>query len=50
MIDFLRTQKGSRHMQDYLKKTSLNNINVIIERIKNDFGKLMADSYGNYFC
>jgi len=34
-------------MQDFLKKASVNTINVIIERIKNDFGKLMADSYGN---
>lgn len=23
---------------------------MIIERIKNDFGKLMIDKYGNYFC
>lgn len=37
-------------MQEFLKKSSVSTINMIIERIKNDFGKLMADSYGNYFC
>jgi hypothetical protein len=37
-------------MQDYLKKAPINCINLIIDRIKDDFGKLMSDSYGNYFC
>lgn len=50
IVDYLKSQKGSRHMQDYLKKASISNINVIIEKIKDDFGNLMADSYGNYFC
>ena len=25
-------------------------MNTIIEEIKGDFGKLMVDQYGNYFC
>lgn len=50
LVDYLRSQKGSRHMQEYLKKAPINSISLIIERIKGDFGKLMADSYGNYFC
>lgn len=37
-------------MQEFLKKAPINSINLIIERIKEDFGKLMSDSYGNYFC
>jgi hypothetical protein len=37
-------------MQDYLKKASMNSINLIIEKVKDDFGRLMTDLYGNYFC
>jgi len=37
-------------MQEHLKKASVNGINLIIDRIKDDFGRLMSDSYGNYFC
>ena len=37
-------------MQEYLKKASINSVNLIIERIKDEFGRLMSDSYGNYFC
>jgi len=50
LLDYLCTQKGSRHMQEHLKKASVNSINLIIDRIKDDFGRLMSDSYGNYFC
>lgn len=37
-------------MQNYIKKTSVINLNKIIEIIKDDFGTLMTDSYANYFC
>lgn len=38
-------------MQDFIKKeATMDLINKIIDRIKNDFGRLMIDSYGNYFC
>jgi len=37
-------------MQNFIKKTSVSSLNSIIDRIKEDFGKLMTDSYGNYFC
>lgn len=37
-------------MQDFLKKAPINSINLIIDKIKDDFGNLMSDSYGNYFC
>lgn len=45
------SQKGSRHMQEFIKKeANLDTIDRIIDRIQNDFGKLMIDQYGNYFC
>lgn len=37
-------------MQEHLKKAPINGINLIIDKIKDDFGRLMSDSYGNYFC
>lgn len=43
IIEFLKTQKGSRQMQDYIKKAPINSINLIIEQIKEDFGKLMTN-------
>ena len=50
IVELLKTHKGSLHMQNYIKKASMANLNVIIESIKDDFGKLMTDSYANYFC
>eukprot|EP00347_Sterkiella_histriomuscorum_P024490 403330933 len=51
MYEYLISQKGSRHMQLYIKKeTNQEQINKIIDRIQNDCGKLMIDKYGNYFC
>ena len=50
LTDYLCTQKGSRMMQDYLKKAPINSINLIIEKIKENFDRLMCDSYANYFC
>jgi hypothetical protein len=50
LVDYLCTQKGSRMMQDYLKKAPINSINLIIENIKDNFDRLMCDSYANYFC
>lgn len=51
LYEYLISQKGSRHMQLFIKKEANHEqINKIIEGIKNDFGKLMIDKYGNYFC
>ena len=50
LVSTLKTHKGSMHMQSFIKRASMNNLNVIIEEIKNSFGDLMTDSYGNYFC
>ena len=37
-------------MQVYLKKAPINSINLIIENIIESIGRLMCDSYANYFC
>jgi uncharacterized protein YeeX (DUF496 family) len=38
-------------MQQFVKKeATLEQIDKIIERIRNDLGNLMIDKYGNYFC
>ncbi len=50
MVEYLCTQKGSRMMQVYLKKAPINSINLIIENINAHIGRLMCDSYANYFC
>lgn len=50
LAEYLCTQKGSRMMQDFIKKAPISVINLIIAKINDDFGKLMSDSYGNYFC
>jgi hypothetical protein len=50
LVEILKTHKGSMQMQNFIKRASFNNLNTIIEEIKNDFGKLMIDQYGNYFC
>jgi len=50
LVEYLCTQKGSRMMQVYLKKAPINSINLIIENINNNIGRLMCDSYANYFC
>lgn len=50
LVEVLKTHKGSMQMQSFIKRSSFNNLNMIIEEIKGDFGKLMIDQYGNYFC
>lgn len=50
LTEYLCTQKGSRMMQDFINKAPISLINLIVAKINDDFGKLMSDSYGNYFC
>jgi hypothetical protein len=50
LVEILKTHKGSMQMQSFIKRASFNNLNTIIEEIKSEFGKLMIDQYGNYFC
>ncbi len=44
------THKGSVTFQKTLPKISINTLSLIIEEIKDDFGALMSNQYGNYFC
>jgi hypothetical protein len=43
LVEYLCTQKGSRMMQEKIKKEPVNSINLIIEKIKDEFGTLMSD-------
>jgi hypothetical protein len=49
LIYFLKTQKGSRLMQNYIKKRSSEEIYAILEKIFKNIKDLMCDSYANYF-
>jgi hypothetical protein len=47
---YARTQKGSRNLQKLLNKIQPDDLDIILEKIKNNFYDLMTDIYGNYFC
>lgn len=47
--DYLLTQKGSRNLQRYLDKITSNELESIINLIKDDLQYIMMDIYGNYF-
>jgi hypothetical protein len=47
---YSRTQKGSRNLQKLLNKIQPDDLDIILEKIKNNFYDLMIDIYGNYFC
>ena len=47
---YIITQKGSRELQNILNKTSSIYIDKIINKIHNNFPKILIDKYGNYFC
>ena len=48
--NFICSQTGSRTLQNNLSHFSSQTIDIIIEKIKLHFEKLMSDLYGNYFC
>ena len=48
--EFVKTQKGSRILQKLLNKILPNELDLILEKIKDNFSDLMTDTYGNYFC
>ena len=50
LLQFIKTQKGSREMQKLLFKISTNDITVLINMLSTSIGELMKDKYGNYFC
>ena len=47
---FICSQTGSRMLQNNLSFFSSQIIDILIEKIKSHFEKLMSDLYGNYFC
>ena len=46
----IRTHKGSRIFQNYLKNTHTDILHQIFLEIKNNLSKLLRDNYANYFC
>ena len=46
----IRTHKGSRIFQNYLKNTHYDILHLIFSEIKNKLTELLKDSYSNYFC
>ncbi len=44
------SQKGSRNLQKLLNKILPQELNVILQKVKDHFSFLMTDTYGNYFC
>jgi len=47
---FITTQKGSRTMQKFLDRINPQVLDIILERLKDNFAFIMTDLYGNYFC
>jgi len=47
---YAKTQKGSRNLQKLLNKILPDELDHILEKIKENFYELMTDTYGNYFC
>ena len=46
----IRTHKGSRIFQNYLKNTQIEILHQIFVEIKNKLPELLKDNYANYFC
>ena len=46
----IRTHKGSRIFQNYLKNTQVEILHQIFLEIKNKLPELLKDNYANYFC
>ena len=46
----IRTHKGSRIFQNYLKNTQIDILHLIFMEIKNKLPELLKDNYANYFC
>ena len=49
LYNYIITQKGSREVQNIIKKVNENEVELIISKIKNYFSDITIDKYGNYF-
>ena len=45
----LKTHKGSMALQGFIRKATLNNLNIIIDEIKSKLPELITNQYANYF-
>ncbi len=39
-----------RNLQKLLNKLQPENIDILLDNLKNNFAEMMKDTYGNYFC
>ena len=49
IYNYIITQKGSRDVQNILKKANENEVELIISKTKKYFSDITIDKYGNYF-
>jgi len=49
LYNYIITQKGSRDVQNIIKKVNENEVEILISKIKNYFSEITLDKYGNYF-
>jgi hypothetical protein len=49
LVQYIKTQTGSRFMQKFLNKISPIEIDFLIKKISPFFKDIMTDQYGNYF-
>ena len=49
LYNYIITQKGSRDVQNIIKKVNENEVEILISKLKNYFSDITIDKYGNYF-
>ena len=49
LYNYIITQKGSRDVQNIIKKVNENEVELLISKLKNFFSDITIDKYGNYF-
>ena len=49
LYNYIITQKGSRDVQNIIKKVNENEVELLISKLKNYFSDITIDKYGNYF-
>ena len=49
LVEYIKTQKGSRTLQKYFDIIKVNELDILIKSIKSDMSTIMMDTYGNYF-